>query len=155
MNAKAADGNSPLHLAAREGDVELAEFLLSAGADPCLLNSQSQTPHEVACVWAEEELELLNMLHKAIQKKTALQRLQTKEAIERARVEAQQGDAATAESEASSKCTSTSSSSGLAMAPGTTALESVTMALLACSMEAELNQGPSALELQLSSEAAP
>eukprot|EP00966_Prymnesium_polylepis_P169453 3918084-Prymnesium_polylepis.1 len=53
INAKAADGNSPLHLAAREGDPDAAEFLLDVGADPCQLNSQNQTPLDVATIWAE------------------------------------------------------------------------------------------------------
>lgn len=75
VDAKAADGNSPLHMAAREGDLPCAEFLIGAGADPCGLNSQSQTPLDLANVWAEEELELLHLLRQATQAKAQRQRL--------------------------------------------------------------------------------
>ena len=74
-------------MAAREGDADAADFLLGAGSDPTLLNGQNQTALEVACVWAEDELELQHALRAAVQSKTQQQRLRSKVAVETALAE--------------------------------------------------------------------
>lgn len=62
VNARSADGDSPLHVAAREGDAALVECLLEAGASPVLCNSSGSSPLELALSFAEDEVEMIHML---------------------------------------------------------------------------------------------
>jgi ankyrin repeat protein len=48
VNAQDADGNTPLHLMAQKGNVELAYFLVTSGADPKIKNRKGKTPEEEA-----------------------------------------------------------------------------------------------------------
>ena len=47
-NARAADGSTPLHLAARFDQRDAAELLLEHGADPAARDGDGRTPVEVA-----------------------------------------------------------------------------------------------------------
>lgn len=67
-NARARDGNSPLHMAAREGDADLATLLLEAGASPGLCNSEGRTPLDLALTFADDEVELIDLLRRALTK---------------------------------------------------------------------------------------
>ncbi|MBX5236649.1 sigma-70 family RNA polymerase sigma factor [Rhizobium sp. NLR4a] len=48
LHAVDAKGDTPLHLAARTGNLLLCDFFISAGADPGAKNHESRTPAEVA-----------------------------------------------------------------------------------------------------------
>ena len=48
MNATQHGGYTPLHEAAQHGDVELAELLLSAGADPAIALPDGTTAADLA-----------------------------------------------------------------------------------------------------------
>lgn len=48
VNARDRRGDTPLHLAAREGALAWVERLLAHGADPALRNREGQTPRDVA-----------------------------------------------------------------------------------------------------------
>ncbi|KAL1515898.1 hypothetical protein AB1Y20_002512 [Prymnesium parvum] len=140
VNAKAADGNTPLHMAAREGDAELADFLLGVGADPALLNGQNQTALEVAELWAEEELELLHTLRAAVQQKAAQHRLQTRQAIADAKAEAEERARRAAEE---TGCVDPSTDSQGTAANG---VGGASLAMALCSLEEEMGRGASPLE---------
>lgn len=56
VNCKDEDGDSPLHVCE---DVETAQILLAAGADPSAVNSDGKTPWEVAL---EEERDVADFL---------------------------------------------------------------------------------------------
>jgi ankyrin repeat protein len=59
-NARAAGGETPLHYAARFGDVSLARLLLDRGAEPRLTDSQHQgTPGDWARFFEQPEMERL------------------------------------------------------------------------------------------------
>lgn len=47
VNAQDTDGNTPLHLAAKNGDVEGCRFLLNNGADVILQNKEGKIPFQV------------------------------------------------------------------------------------------------------------
>jgi ankyrin repeat protein len=47
-NAKDKSGRSPLHLAARHGDADVADLLLMHGADACARDKSNRTPFDVA-----------------------------------------------------------------------------------------------------------
>ncbi len=56
VSASQADGMTPLHWAARHGDVELSKLLLSKGADPAVENRYGIAPLYLACVNGNAEL---------------------------------------------------------------------------------------------------
>ena len=64
-NARSVNGESPLHVAAREGDATTADFLLTAGANPRLCNSAGRTALELALEFADDEVELIDLLRAA------------------------------------------------------------------------------------------
>ena len=66
LNARAADGCAPLHVAAREGDAELVTFLLDAGANPSLCNSAGSTALDLALSFADEEVDMIHGLRTAL-----------------------------------------------------------------------------------------
>ena len=47
-NAKTFSGCTPLHMAAGRGQMELVAYLISLGADPCVLTDEGDTPVELA-----------------------------------------------------------------------------------------------------------
>ncbi len=47
-NLQDIDGNTPLHLAARQRHSRTVDVLLSAGADPLIRNNDDKTPRDVA-----------------------------------------------------------------------------------------------------------
>lgn len=55
-NCRAADGSTPLHVAASEGLAEMAKKLLDAGADGTLTNGDGQTAAECASAHGHEQL---------------------------------------------------------------------------------------------------
>ena len=55
VDARDTSGNSPLHMAAREGDWTCVDCLIRVGADPDLRNSMGRTALELACTFAEDE----------------------------------------------------------------------------------------------------
>mmetsp|Transcript_15256 Transcript_15256/g.49668 ORF Transcript_15256/g.49668 Transcript_15256/m.49668 type:complete len:308 (-) Transcript_15256:136-1059(-) len=63
--ADATDGFHPLHIAAIEGRAERAEFYLSQGTDPDLLDADGWTPLMRACLWAQAEVVQLLLAHGA------------------------------------------------------------------------------------------
>ncbi len=44
INAKDAEGNTPLHIAAKKGYASKVQYLLSRGANPAIKNNQGQLP---------------------------------------------------------------------------------------------------------------
>lgn len=50
-------GNTPLHIAVKEGFVELAKLFLSCGADPDKTNTYGTTPRMIAARYGSEEME--------------------------------------------------------------------------------------------------
>lgn len=48
LNASDPEGNTPLHLAARIGNIAVCDLLIRSGANPALLNYKRQSPVEVA-----------------------------------------------------------------------------------------------------------
>lgn len=64
-NARDAHGSSPLHVAAQEGDSATVEFLLASGANPSLCNTAGRTALELALTFADEEVELIDVLRQA------------------------------------------------------------------------------------------
>lgn len=61
LNAKDANGNGPLHIAALKGHVEIIKLLLEAGADQTLADSNGNTPLEIArCCGFNECYDLLS-----------------------------------------------------------------------------------------------
>lgn len=51
VNAQDKDGKTPLHIAAQMGSVDIAEILLSHGADPRLVSNYQETPLLTACLF--------------------------------------------------------------------------------------------------------
>lgn len=68
VNAKSADGSTPLHVSAKEGDFETAEFLLDHGASPTACNAAGQTALQLALTFADDEAELIDLLRTALAK---------------------------------------------------------------------------------------
>lgn len=68
VDARSSDGSTPLHVSAKEGDFETAEFLLEHGASPTLCNSSGQTPLQIALEFADDEVELIDLLRRATTK---------------------------------------------------------------------------------------
>ena len=64
-NAKSADGSTPLHIVATEGDAACAELLLEAGANPRLGNTHGKTALELALEHQDDEVELIHALRQA------------------------------------------------------------------------------------------
>ena len=62
VEAKAADGHTPLHMAAREGDAQMVQCLLEARANPNSTNNASQTAVDLALAFAEDEPEVAQVL---------------------------------------------------------------------------------------------
>ncbi|KAJ3005964.1 hypothetical protein HKX48_000374 [Thoreauomyces humboldtii] len=48
VNVRDGSGNTPLHLAAEEGHVELVRYLLSVGADPDFVNKEEKRPADMS-----------------------------------------------------------------------------------------------------------
>ena len=65
VNTKCDDGRSALHMAAQEGRSDIAEFLLSRGADPNVTDADGDTPHDHAVFYREHELAALLVRHGA------------------------------------------------------------------------------------------
>ena len=65
VDARSVDGSTPLHVSAKEGDFETAEFLLDHGASPTACNSAGQTPLQLALAFADDEAELIDLLRTA------------------------------------------------------------------------------------------
>ena len=139
VNARANDGNSPLHMASREGDADAVNFLLEAGADPSILNGQNQTPLEVASIWAEEELQLAHTLRAAVQSKAQQKRLESKAVVEAAAAEKVAASAEHAASTAASVAAAGQFS--VAGQSFCASLDESSLALAACSMASELGLG--------------
>ena len=62
VNAAAANGNAPLHIAAAEGDATMATLLLDTGASPTLCNQSGLTALELA---DDDALDLIHVLRNA------------------------------------------------------------------------------------------
>ena len=54
-----AQGNTLLHLAVQDRDIEIAKLLLEHGADPAVRNREGKTPLELASKWNKPLLRLL------------------------------------------------------------------------------------------------
>ena len=66
VNTKCDDGRSALHMAAKEGRSDIAEFLLSRGADPNITDADGDTPHDYAVFYrCEREFAALLVGHGA------------------------------------------------------------------------------------------
>jgi hypothetical protein len=62
VEARAADGHTPLHMAAREGDAQMVQCLLEARANPNSTNNAGQTAVDLALAFAEDEPEVAQVL---------------------------------------------------------------------------------------------
>jgi len=49
VNFKTRSGDTPLHVAASNGHLEIFDFLLKNGADPTIFNKKKKTPIDIAC----------------------------------------------------------------------------------------------------------
>ena len=78
VTARDTDGNTPLHMAAREGDVSMVQFLLAHGGEPDRLNNAERTPLDLALIFAEEEPEIFHVLHSAQMARGSVKRLATR-----------------------------------------------------------------------------
>ena len=47
-NMTTYSGCSPLHIAAGRGQLELVAYLISLGANPCLMTDEGDTPYDLA-----------------------------------------------------------------------------------------------------------
>jgi ankyrin repeat protein len=56
LSARDADGNSLLHRAVAHRQLEIAEFLVRAGADKDQINKKGYTPLDVACIINHEKI---------------------------------------------------------------------------------------------------
>jgi ankyrin repeat protein len=56
VNARQRHGYTPLHAAAQNGDAEMTEMLLAAGADPSARTDDGQTPADLATASGHAEL---------------------------------------------------------------------------------------------------
>ena len=62
VEARAADGHTPLHMAAREGDAQMVQCLLEARANPNSTNNAGQTAVDLALAFSEDEPDVAQVL---------------------------------------------------------------------------------------------